>query len=69
MKVCVYGAGATGGHFASLLARAGADVSVVARGAHLQAIRENGLLLNTDEGPVLTQPLASDQPADLGVEQ
>ena len=68
MKVCVYGAGATGGHFASLLARAGADVSVVARGAHLQAIRENGLLLNTDEGPVLTQPLASDQPADLGAQ-
>ena len=68
MKVCVYGAGATGGHFASLLTRAGADVSVVVRGAHLEAIRTNGLVLHTDDGPVHTHPRASDQPADLGVQ-
>lgn len=45
MKICVFGAGATGGHFAARLAGAAHDVSVVARGAHLEAIRANGLAL------------------------
>ena len=43
MKVCIFGSGATGGYMGVELARAGAEVSLVARGAHLQAIRENGL--------------------------
>ena len=45
MKIAVYGAGATGGHFAVRLAQAGHDVSVVARGPHLAAIEANGLTL------------------------
>jgi len=45
MRICVLGAGATGGHFAVKLARAGHEVSVVARGAHLEAILRNGLQL------------------------
>ena len=43
MKICIYGAGAVGGLIAARLARSGHEVSVVARGAHLQAIRAEGL--------------------------
>ena len=50
MKVCVFGAGAVGGHIAAKLAARGHDVSVVARGAHLEAIRDRGItLLHGDE--------------------
>src|ERR1700749_4091406 len=43
MKICVFGAGAIGGHLAMRLHKGGADVSLVARGAHLAAIQANGL--------------------------
>jgi 2-dehydropantoate 2-reductase len=50
MRICVFGAGAVGGHFAARLAAAGHDVCVVARGAHLEAMRRNGVtLLHGDE--------------------
>jgi 2-dehydropantoate 2-reductase len=50
MRICVFGAGAVGGHLAARLAAAGHDVSVVARGAHLDAMRRNGVkLLHGDE--------------------
>ena len=45
MKICVFGAGAVGGHLAAKLAAAGHDVSVVARGAHLEAMRDKGIRL------------------------
>jgi 2-dehydropantoate 2-reductase len=45
MKICIFGAGAVGGHIAAKLAAAGHDVSVVARGAHLEAMRVNGIRL------------------------
>lgn len=45
MKICVFGAGAVGGHIAAKLASRGHDVSVVARGAHLEAMRSNGITL------------------------
>ena len=48
MKVCIFGAGAIGGHLAARLAAAKhAEVSVVARGAQLEAIRKNGILLKS----------------------
>jgi 2-dehydropantoate 2-reductase len=47
MKVCVYGAGAIGGYLAVELALSGLDVCVIARGAHLRAIQENGLTCAT----------------------
>ncbi len=51
MKVCIFGAGAIGGHIAVLMANAGIDVSVVARGANLDAIQANGLkLITTEDG-------------------
>jgi len=50
MKICVFGAGAVGGHIAARLAAKGHDVSVVARGAHLQKIQSEGIkLLHGDE--------------------
>jgi 2-dehydropantoate 2-reductase len=67
MKVCVYGAGAIGGHMAArLLARGEAEVSVVARGAHLAAIREDGLWLETEGTRVGGRPAAAtDDPGAL----
>jgi len=47
MKICIYGAGAVGGLLAGWLARAGESVSVVARGAHLEAIRKDGLRIRS----------------------
>ena len=46
MKICVFGAGAVGGHIAARLAAKGHDVSVVARGLHLQKIQEQGITLH-----------------------
>ena len=66
MKICVYGAGAIGGYLGVLLSQGGADVSVVARGAHLEAIRRNGLkLVLGDDQKVAHLPATSD-PAELG---
>ena len=66
MKVCIYGAGAIGGYLGVQLANAGADVSLVARGAHLAAMRANGLKLLVD-GEERTAPLrCTDDPAELG---
>jgi len=45
VKVCVYGAGAVGGHFAAQLAAMGHEVSVVARGADLVAMQRGGITL------------------------
>lgn len=66
MKICIYGAGAIGGYMAVCLKQGGADVSVVARGAQLEAIRANGLkLLIGGEERVARLPAAAD-PAELG---
>jgi 2-dehydropantoate 2-reductase len=66
MRVCVYGAGAIGGHLAVRLARGGADVSVLARGSHLAAIQHDGLTVHTHEGQLQARVQASDNPAALG---
>jgi 2-dehydropantoate 2-reductase len=66
MKICVYGAGAIGGHLAARLQRGGADVSVVARGAHLDAIRARGLEVHAVDGVHHARVTASDDPAALG---
>ncbi|MDA7949426.1 MAG: 2-dehydropantoate 2-reductase [Hyphomicrobiaceae bacterium] len=66
MKVCIFGAGAIGGYLGIMLARGGADVSLVARGAHLEAIRSDGLKLLIDGETLQRQFDASDDPADLG---
>jgi 2-dehydropantoate 2-reductase len=61
MKVCIVGAGAIGGLLAVQLARSGTEVSVVARGAHLEAIRERGLTLIGEDGSEHSVRLAASQ--------
>ena len=66
MKICIFGAGAIGGYMGAKLAQAGADVSLVARGPHLKAMRENGLRLIEESGETTVKVTASDDAADLG---
>lgn len=66
MKICVYGAGAIGGVLGARLAAAGRETSLIARGAHLAAIRAQGLTLRTDQGESRFKLPASDRPADFG---
>ena len=66
MKVCIYGAGAIGGYLGVQLAQAGADVSLVARGAHLAAMKANGLRLLIGDEERVVHPRCTDNPADLG---
>jgi len=68
MKICIYGAGAVGGVMAAWLAKAGHEVSVVARGANLTAIRAQGLRVRTAaSGETLVARVAADSdPAKLG---
>jgi 2-dehydropantoate 2-reductase len=65
MKICVYGAGAVGGHIAGRLAGSEAEVSLVARGEQLAAIQQNGLRVETRNGTLVSHPLATGNPADL----
>ena len=66
MRICIYGAGAIGGLLGARLARSGAEVSLIARGPHLAAMRERGLTLRSG-GDGLTVPVAAtDDPATLG---
>ncbi len=66
MRVCVFGAGAVGGHLAARLARGGADVAVVARGAQLAAIAADGLRVEAPDGVLHATVRASADPAELG---
>lgn len=66
MKICIVGAGSIGGLLAARLSRAGYDVSVMARGPHLSAIRNNGLRYRSADTEFTTEISASDNPADLG---
>lgn len=67
MRVCIFGAGAIGGFVAAHLAGVdGLDVSVVARGAHLAAIRERGLRVVTPQGEFVKRVRATDRAEELG---
>ncbi len=66
MRVCVVGAGAIGGYVGAKLAHAGAEVSLVARGAHLAAMRKNGVRLIADDGELIEHPRCTDDPSELG---
>jgi len=68
MKICVFGAGAVGGHFAAKLAASGHHVSVVARGAHLEAMRGKGIRLIHGEKVIAGRVRASDGTTTLGVQ-
>lgn len=66
MKICIFGAGAIGGYMGAKLAQAGADVSLVARGPHLAAMRDKGLTLIEEIGTTNVAVTVSDNPTDLG---
>jgi len=68
MRIAVIGTGGVGGAFGAALAKAGADVTFVARGAHLAAMRAHGLRVEGDRGNTLIQPArATDDPGSVGV--
>lgn len=66
MKVCIYGAGAIGGLIGGLLADSGADVTLIARGPNLAALKENGLRLFTEGREIHVRPACTDDPAAAG---
>lgn len=67
LKIAVYGVGGVGGYFGATLARAGSPVSLIARGEHLRAIREQGLKIVTPKEEFTVSPVAaSENPADIG---
>jgi 2-dehydropantoate 2-reductase len=67
MKIAIMGTGGVGGYYGALLARAGQDVTFIARGEHLKAIRQNGLRIKSANGDFTVYPAAAtDQPADIG---
>ena len=65
-RIAIYGAGGVGGYFGARLARAGADVHFIARGAHLHALREHGLMVRSVKGDFRVQAQVTDDPADIG---
>jgi 2-dehydropantoate 2-reductase len=66
VRICVYGAGAIGGYLGAQLALAGEDVTLIARGPHLEAMRENGVRLLIDDGERVAHPRCTDDPAEAG---
>lgn len=67
MRIAVMGAGAVGGYFGGLLSRAGHEVTFIARGAHLAAMRERGLALDTPKGRLLVdRARCVETPAEAG---
>ncbi len=67
MRVAVFGAGGTGGYFGGLLAKAGEDVSFIARGEHLRAILAEGLTVRSKMvGDFTVRANATDNPAEIG---
>jgi 2-dehydropantoate 2-reductase len=66
MRICIFGAGAVGSHFAVRLALAGHEVSCVMRGPHLEAVKTHGLTLRVGDAEFSARVKASDDPAALG---
>ena len=66
MKICIVGAGATGGYLGVKLINAGFDVSLIARGAHLTAMKKKGLTLIENDKEITCSPKCSDSMKELG---
>ena len=68
MKIAIMGSGGLGGYFGARLAKGGADVTFIARGAHLAAMREQGLSVEGGPEPIHVSPVsATDDPATVGI--
>jgi len=68
LRICIFGAGAVGGHLAARLAGAGHDVSVLARGAHLEAMTSRGIELRSGDDVVRARVRGSDRASALGAQ-
>ncbi len=66
MKICIYGAGAIGGYLGAELASADLDVTLIARGPHLEAMKKNGLKLLIGDEEKVTHPRCTDEPSEAG---
>src|SRR3954471_1920124 len=67
VRVAIFGSGGVGGYFGARLAAAGNEVHFIARGAHLRAMREHGLKVESGAGNVhLPRPLVHEDPAEIG---
>lgn len=66
MRIAILGAGGVGSYYGGLLARAGNRVSMLARGAHLEALRERGIEVRMPEGTFTAAVAAAEDPRDLG---
>lgn len=66
MKIAIYGAGAIGAHLGAMLSRTDCEVSLIARGPHLQAMQNNGLTFRSEAETFTVHPNATDDPASLG---
>jgi 2-dehydropantoate 2-reductase len=66
MKICIYGAGAIGGYLGVELALAGEDVTLIARGPHLEAMQKSGLKLLNGDGEKVAHPRCTDDPQEAG---
>jgi 2-dehydropantoate 2-reductase len=65
MNIVVFGAGGVGGYFGGKLAQAGNDVTFIARGKHLQAIKSNGLLIKSIQGDFKIHPKVTDDVTNI----
>ncbi len=67
MRIAIMGSGGVGGYFGARLAKGGADVTFIARGAHLEAMRKNGLRIDSTHHPIeLPKVNATDDPSSIG---
>lgn len=68
MRIAIFGTGSAGGYFGAQLAHGGEDVTFIARGKHLEAIRAQGLHVETPKGEIVIHPAkASEDPGQVGV--
>ena len=66
MRICIVGAGATGGYLGAKLINAGFDVSLIARGLHLKTMMDSGLTIIENEKEIICKPKCSDSVEKLG---
>jgi 2-dehydropantoate 2-reductase len=66
MKICIFGAGAVGGFLAARLTHAGATVTVIARGPHLEAMRRDGIRLISASEDFIVHPQCTSDPSEIG---
>jgi 2-dehydropantoate 2-reductase len=66
VRVAVVGAGAIGAYVGAALDRGGAEVHLIARGAHLEAMRRDGIIVRSPRGDFQARPHATDDPAEIG---